>query len=77
MRTALGLIKACHPEPTLAVTTVAALLAVGTGRSAAGVVAVAATILASQLAVGWSNVHLESELAAANESKYVQSPALV
>ena len=55
MRTALGLIKACHPEPTLAVTTVAALLAVGTGRSAAGVVAVAATILASQLAVGWAN----------------------
>jgi heme o synthase len=55
MRTALALTKACHPEPTLAVTTVAALLAVATGRPAAGVVAVAATILASQLAVGWSN----------------------
>jgi 4-hydroxybenzoate polyprenyltransferase len=55
MRTALALTKACHPEPTLAVTTVAALLAVATGRSAAGVVAVAATILTSQLAVGWSN----------------------
>jgi 4-hydroxybenzoate polyprenyltransferase len=55
MRTALALIKACHPEPTLAVTTVAALLAVATGRPAAGVVAVAAAVLASQLAVGWSN----------------------
>lgn len=55
MRTALGLLRACHPEPTAAVTVVAVLLALATGRGAAGVAAVAATVLASQLAVGWSN----------------------
>src|SRR3954452_7289599 len=55
MRTVLGLTRACHPEPTAAVTVAAAVLAVATGHSAVGVLAVAATILASQLAVGWSN----------------------
>jgi heme o synthase len=55
MRTALGLLKACHPEPTAAVTAVAVLLAVATGRGTAGVFAVAVAVLASQLAVGWSN----------------------
>jgi 4-hydroxybenzoate polyprenyltransferase len=55
MRTALGLLRACHPEPTAAVTAVAAVLAIATGRGAAGVFAVAAAVLASQLAVGWSN----------------------
>ncbi|GAA1803074.1 UbiA family prenyltransferase [Planosporangium flavigriseum] len=55
MRSALGLLKACHPEPTAAVTTVAALLAVATGRDAGGTLAVGAAVLASQLAVGWCN----------------------
>jgi 4-hydroxybenzoate polyprenyltransferase len=55
MRTALGLIKACHPEPTAAVTAVATLLALATGRGLPGVLAAAAAVLASQLAVGWSN----------------------
>lgn len=55
VRTALGLLRACHPEPTAAVTVVAVLLAIATGRGASGVVAVAAAVLASQLAVGWSN----------------------
>jgi 4-hydroxybenzoate polyprenyltransferase len=55
MRTALGLFKACHPEPTVAVTTVAALLALATGRGPAGAATVAAAVLASQLAVGWCN----------------------
>ncbi len=36
-------------------TAVAALLAIGTGRSAWGVVATAATVLASQVAIGWVN----------------------
>jgi protoheme IX farnesyltransferase len=55
MRTALGLLKACHPEPTVAVTTVAALLALATGRGITGALAVAGAVLASQLAVGWCN----------------------
>ncbi|NJC73870.1 UbiA family prenyltransferase [Planosporangium thailandense] len=55
MRTALGLLRACHPEPTAAVTVVATLLALATGRGPGGALAVAATVLASQLAVGWCN----------------------
>jgi 4-hydroxybenzoate polyprenyltransferase len=39
----------------VAVTVVSALLAVATGRDGVGVLAVAAAVLASQLAVGWSN----------------------
>jgi protoheme IX farnesyltransferase len=50
-----ALVRASHPEPAVAVTAVSALLAVGVGRSAAGVVATAATVLASQLAIGWVN----------------------
>lgn len=59
-RRVVGLIRACHPEPTVAVVAGAALLAVAVGRSAGGIVAVAATILASQLAVGWSNDWLDA-----------------
>jgi heme o synthase len=55
MRSVIALVRAGHPEPGAAVTAVAAILAVVTGRSAAGVVAVAATVLASQLAIGWVN----------------------
>jgi 4-hydroxybenzoate polyprenyltransferase len=55
MRTALGLLKACHPEPTAAVTTVAALLALTSGRGPGGALAVAGAVLSSQLAVGWCN----------------------
>jgi 4-hydroxybenzoate polyprenyltransferase len=52
---ALGLVRACHPEPTVAVTAVATALAVAAGRGAAGAVAVAVAVLAGQLSVGWSN----------------------
>jgi 4-hydroxybenzoate polyprenyltransferase len=55
MRSVVALIRASHPEPAAAVTTVAALVAVATGRSVAGIVAVAVAVLASQLAVGWVN----------------------
>ncbi|WP_194821389.1 UbiA family prenyltransferase [Micromonospora sp. S-DT3-3-22] len=54
-RTVLGLVKASHPEPGLAVTTVAGLLAVAVGHRPAGTVAVVLTVLSSQLAVGWTN----------------------
>jgi len=54
VRPLLGLVRACHPEPTAAVTLAAALLALP-GHSAGRVLLVTATVLASQLAVGWSN----------------------
>ncbi|HYN96042.1 MAG TPA: UbiA family prenyltransferase, partial [Pilimelia sp.] len=54
------LLRAAHPEPGAAVTAVAALLAVGVGLGPAGVVAVAAAVLSSQLAVGWVNDWLDA-----------------
>ena len=48
------LVKACHPEPTLAVTALATALALSTGRGA-GSGLVAAAFLSGQLSVGWSN----------------------
>ena len=47
--------------PALAVTAVAAALAVTTGRSPGGVVAVAAAVLAGQLSVGWLNDLLDAD----------------
>jgi protoheme IX farnesyltransferase len=60
-----ALVRASHPEPAVAVTTVAALLAVGLGRSALGVAAAAATVLASQLAIGWVNDAIDADRDAA------------
>jgi 4-hydroxybenzoate polyprenyltransferase len=57
----LGLVRACHPEPAVAVTTVAALLAWGVGHPPAGIAAVALTVLASQLAIGWINDRLDAD----------------
>ena len=57
----LRLIRASHPEPALAVTGVAALLAWGVGHRPGGVVVVTAAVLASQLAVGWLNDWLDAD----------------
>ncbi|MFJ6196038.1 UbiA family prenyltransferase [Micromonospora sp. NPDC092111] len=59
-KTVLGLVRASHPEPALAVTVVAGLLAVGVGHRPSGTVAVVLTVLASQLAVGWANDALDA-----------------
>nr|WP_239095855.1 UbiA family prenyltransferase [Micromonospora lutea] len=59
--TVLGLVRASHPEPTAAVTTVAGLLAVGVGHPPGGVVAVVLTVAASQFAVGWTNDLLDAD----------------
>ncbi|MFU8854486.1 UbiA family prenyltransferase [Micromonospora sp. SL1-18] len=56
----LGLVKASHPEPAAAVTVVAGLLATGVGHRPAGIATVVLTVLASQLAVGWSNDALDA-----------------
>jgi len=54
-RPVLGLARACHFQPTVAVTAVTTALAALAGRGAAGCVAVAAAVLAGQLSTGWSN----------------------
>lgn len=50
-----ALARAAHPGPAVAVTTVAALLAVAAGQPGRTVAAVAAAVLAGQLTVGWGN----------------------
>jgi 4-hydroxybenzoate polyprenyltransferase len=59
-RTTAALVRASHPEPAVAVTAAASLLAVGVGHDPAGVLAVGAAVLASQLAVGWVNDWLDA-----------------
>ena len=54
-RSLVGLVRACHFQPTLAVTAVTTGLAALAGRSAWGCVAVAVAVLAGQLSTGWSN----------------------
>ena len=50
----LDLVRASHPGPTVAVSTLAGVLAAGSGGGARTVLIVAA-VLAGQLSVGWSN----------------------
>ena len=54
-RPLIGLVRACHFQPTLAVVAVTTALAVLAGRGPAGCVAVAVAVLAGQLSTGWSN----------------------
>lgn len=61
----IPLIRASHPEPGAAVTVVAGLLALVAGHRPAGAVLVAATVGASQLAVGWANDAIDAERDAA------------
>lgn len=53
--TARDLVAASHPLPVLAVTSVAAGLAAGSGHGTGGMVTVTAAVLAGQLSVGWLN----------------------
>jgi len=59
--TVRALVRACHPEPTAAVTAVSAALAASVGRGVAGTVATAAAVLAGQLSVGWMNDYLDRD----------------
>jgi protoheme IX farnesyltransferase len=56
----LALLRACHPEPTVAVTAMVTALAVTAGRDARGVLLVAAAVLAGQLSIGWLNDALDA-----------------
>jgi 4-hydroxybenzoate polyprenyltransferase len=58
--TPLALLRACHPEPTVAVTAMVTALAVAAGRDARGVLVVAAAVLAGQLSIGWLNDALDA-----------------
>lgn len=51
----LALLRACHPGPTVAVTTVATVLAVGADLGAARVAVVCLAVLCGQLTIGWTN----------------------
>lgn len=53
-----ALVRACHPEPTAAVTAIVTALAVSAGRGAASIWVMLA-VLAGQLSVGWSNDYLD------------------
>ncbi|MET8231100.1 UbiA family prenyltransferase [Micromonospora sp. NPDC005298] len=57
----LGLVRASHPEPAAAVTAVAGLLSWGVGHRPSGIASVVLAVLASQLAVGWTNDALDAE----------------
>ena len=54
-----GLVRASHPEPTVAVTAIATALAVSAGLGARSLL-VGAAFLAGQLSVGWSNDALDA-----------------
>lgn len=77
-RTLVGLVRAGHPEPALAVTAVAALLALAVGHRTGGVVTVAAAVLATQLSVGWTNDWLDAgrDAAAGRTDKPVATGAV-
>ncbi len=67
-----ALLASCHPEPTVAVTAVAGLLAVVAGRGAASLWVLGA-VLTGQLSIGWLNdaVDAARDRAAGREDKPV------
>jgi 4-hydroxybenzoate polyprenyltransferase len=56
-----ALARACHPEPTVAVTVLVTAFAATTGRDVLGVVLVGAAVLTRQLSIGWLNDALDAD----------------
>lgn len=56
-----ALARATHPGPTVAVTTVATLLAVAVGVGAGRTLLVGVAVLAGQASIGWSNDWLDAD----------------
>lgn len=54
-RVVRGLVLACHPGPTLAVTVLTALLAWSAGQAPGRALLVTSAVLTGQLSIGWSN----------------------
>ncbi|HET7899839.1 MAG TPA: UbiA family prenyltransferase [Candidatus Nanopelagicales bacterium] len=50
-----GLVDACHPLPSLAVTLLVVLLSAAAGRDASGIALMGCATLVGQLSVGWCN----------------------
>lgn len=73
-----ALVRACHPEPTVAVTALVTALAATSGRDAAGVLLVAAAVLTGQLSIGWLNDALDAarDLAVGRTDKPVVAGAV-
>ena len=65
-RSAAALVRASHPEPTVAVTAIATALAVSTGLGLRSLW-VAAAFLTGQLSVGWSNDWIDAARDARNQ----------
>jgi 4-hydroxybenzoate polyprenyltransferase len=55
------LVRAAHPVPSLAVTVLVVVLAVGAGMSGGRIVVLALAVLTGQLSVGWANDVLDVE----------------
>ncbi|HEY5032794.1 MAG TPA: UbiA family prenyltransferase [Actinomycetes bacterium] len=72
-RTPLALVKATHPGPSLAVTSVGTALGASAGVPAARCVLLAAALLTGQLSIGWCNdaVDRERDVAARRTDKPV------
>jgi 4-hydroxybenzoate polyprenyltransferase len=60
VRSAVSLVRACHPEACAAVTVVAVLLGVAVGRAAGTLALIGAAVLTGQLCVGWLNDVLDA-----------------
>lgn len=55
-----GLLRASHPEPTVAISLMAVALAVAFGHNLVGIIALTVAVLVGQLSVGWHNDWLDS-----------------
>ncbi|HTZ43439.1 MAG TPA: UbiA family prenyltransferase [Jatrophihabitans sp.] len=55
LRLATNLATACHPQPTVAVTTLSTVLLAGAGNPAGTCLLGALAVLTGQLSIGWSN----------------------
>ena len=60
-----GLVSACHPGPTLVVTTLSAALLAGAGSTAGQGLLATAAVLTGQLSIGWSNDWIDARRDAA------------
>ncbi len=72
--------RACHPEPTLAVTGLVVALALSSGAGAGTAVLLGAAVLAGQLSVGWSNDWVDADrdrLVGRTDKPVVQGLAVV
>jgi 4-hydroxybenzoate polyprenyltransferase len=51
----VSLVRACHPGPTVAVTTIAVMLGLSAGLEVGWLTVVGMTVLVGQVSIGWSN----------------------